>query len=96
MEALTLSVQEVAHWDTVITLVVVDGGILEHLINVRLRSNTHVLLAEVLDVGVDVGASQLFGQGDLLQRHLVDASAHRAQQRRCGEKCTLHGCDSCD
>ncbi len=58
MEVLTLSVQEVAHGDTVIT-VLVDGGILEHLIDVRLRSNTHVLLTEVLDVGVDVGISQL-------------------------------------
>lgn len=57
-EALTLSVQKVAHWDAVLTILV-DGGVLEHLINVRLRSNTHVLLAEVLDVGIDVGISQL-------------------------------------
>ena len=57
-EALTLSVQKVAHWDAVFTIFV-DGSVLEHLINVRLRSNTHVLLAEVLDVGIDVGISQL-------------------------------------
>ena len=53
-----------------------DGSILEHLIDVRLRSNAHILLAEVLHVGVDVGTSQLLRERDLLQRHLVDAGAH--------------------
>ena len=76
MEILTLSVQEVAHGNAVITIGIVDGGILEHLIDVRLRSNAHILLAEVLDMGVDVGTSQLLRQRDLLQWHLVDACAH--------------------
>lgn len=76
MEILTLSVQEVAHGNAVITLGIVDGGILEHLIDVRLGSNAHILLAEVLDMGVDVGTSQLLRQRDLLQWHLVDACAH--------------------
>ncbi len=73
---LTLSVHEVAHGDSMIALVVVDGGILEHFIDVRLRSNAHVLLTEMLDVGVNVGTSKLLRQRHLLQRHLVDASAY--------------------
>jgi hypothetical protein len=76
MEMLTLSVQEVANGDTVIALVVMDGGIFEHFIDVRLRSNAHVLLAEMLDMSVDVSTSELLRQRHLLQRHLVDAGDH--------------------
>jgi hypothetical protein len=88
-----LSVQEVAHGDIVVALVM-DGSILEHLVDMRLRSNAHILLAKMLDVGVDVGTSKLLRKRDLLQRHLVDGCARRAKQRRCGQECALHDCDS--
>lgn len=51
----TLSVQEVADWNEVVTLLVVDGGVLEHLAGVGLWADAHVLLAEVLDLSVDIG-----------------------------------------
>ena len=51
----TLSVQEVADWNEVVTLLVVDGGVLEDLAGVSLWANAHVLLAEVLDLSVDIG-----------------------------------------
>lgn len=88
----TLSVQEIADWNWVSSLIGMNTGLLEHLIDMALRSDAHILLSEVLDVGVDVGASKLLRQRDLLQRHLVDAGARRAQQRRCGEKCAFHDC----
>jgi len=58
MVSLTLGIEKVAdgHWEG---LVGVDGSVLEHLLLVSLRSNTHILLAEVLDMSVDVGAGQL-------------------------------------
>lgn len=40
-------------------LVGVDGGVLEHLLLVCLGTDAHILLAEVLNVSVDVGAGQL-------------------------------------
>jgi len=91
---LTLSVQEVTDWDGVTVLLTVDCGVLEHLINVRLRSDAHVLLTKVLDMCVDVSMSKLLRERDLLERHLMDACAHSAEQRSCGKECALHDCDS--
>ena len=51
----TLCVQEVADWNEVVTLLVVDGGILEDLAGVGLWADAHVLLAEVLDLSVNIG-----------------------------------------
>ncbi len=93
-EELTLSVQEVADWDSVIALLAVDCGVLEHLINVRLGSDTHILLTQVFDMCVNVGMSKLFGERNLLERRLVDACDHGAEQRSCGKECALHDCDS--
>jgi hypothetical protein len=93
-EELTLSVQEVTDWDGVIALLTGDCSVLEHLIKVRLRSHAHVLLTKMLDMCVDVGMSKLLRERDLLERHLVDACAHRAEQRSCGKECALHDCDS--
>ena len=89
---LTLSIQEVAHGDSVVRAVLVDGSLLEHLIGVRLGSDAHVLLAKVLDMSVDVCGGQLLRERDLLQWKLVDPSARRAQQRRCGDNCAFHDC----
>lgn len=36
-------------------LIGMDRGVLKHLVKVRLRSNSHVLLAEVPNLGVEVG-----------------------------------------
>ena len=74
-------------------LLVVDRSVLEHLLEVRLRSDTHVLLTEVLAHGVDVGHCELLAEGDLLQGHLVNASVDGAKQRSCGEECAFHNCD---
>jgi len=81
-EGLTLSIQEVADGNGVVLALGINDSGFEHLILVGLRSDAHVFLAQVLDVGVDVGSSKLLGERDLLQRHLVDAGARRAQQRR--------------
>lgn len=51
----TLSVQEVADSDGVASLSV-HRGLLEHLIDVLLGANAHVLLTESLDVLADVCA----------------------------------------
>ena len=51
----TLGVQEVADWNEVVALLVVDGGVFEDLAGVSLWANAHVLLAEVLDLSVDIG-----------------------------------------
>lgn len=65
-DGLTLSIQEVAHGDSVVRAVLVDGSLLEHLIGVRLGSDAHVLLAKVLDMSVDVCGGQLLRERDLL------------------------------
>lgn len=91
---LTLSVEEVAHGDDV-TALGMDGGLAEHLLHLILGSDAHILLAEVLDMVVDAGASELLREGDLLQGQLVDGSAHRAKQCRSCEDCRLHDCDGC-
>ncbi len=87
---LTLSIQEVADWHNMIRAIQVDSGILEHLIAMRLRTNTHILLAKMLYMSVDVGTSKLLGKRDLLQRQLVDGRRRRAEQRCCGKECALH------
>lgn len=51
----TLRIQEVGDWDEVIALLTVDGGVLEDGIGVGLWANSHVLLSEVLDLGLDIG-----------------------------------------
>lgn len=89
---LTLGVQEVAHGYCVF-VVSMNRSILEHLIGVRLGSGSHVLLAEVLDMAVDVGRGKLLGERHLLQRELVDGCTGGAQQRRCGDEGALHDCD---
>src|SRR5438132_86028 len=94
MDERTLSVEEVADWYSVVCATCVDGGFLEHLVDMRLRSDSHILLAEMLHMSVDVGTSQLLSERNLLQRHLVHTSAHRAEQRSCGEECALHDCGS--
>ena len=38
-----------------VALLVVDGGVLEDLAGVGLWADAHVLLAEVLDLSVDIG-----------------------------------------
>ena len=89
---LTLSIQEVAHRHRVACLVLVSGGLLEHLIGVRLGADAHVLLTEVLDMSVDVGGGQLVRKRYLFQGKLVNTSACGAQQRRCGDDCAFHDC----
>lgn len=74
-------------------LLVVDSSVLEHLLDVGLRSNAHVLLAEVLDMSVHVRRCELLAERDLLQRHLVNASVDGAKQRSCGEECAFHDCE---
>jgi hypothetical protein len=93
MGELTLRIQEVAYWHFVVRPIRVDSCVLEHLIDMGLRPNSHVLLTEVLDVSVNIGTGKLFRERYLLERHLVDASAHRAKQRSCSEEGTLHDCD---
>ena len=51
----TLCVQEVADWNEVVTLLVVNGGVPKDLAGVGLWADAHVLLAEVLDLSVDIG-----------------------------------------
>jgi hypothetical protein len=43
-----------------VAVLVVNRSILKNLLNVRLRSNTHIFLSEVLHMGVDVGTLELF------------------------------------
>ena len=54
VERLTLGVQEVADWDSVI-LVAVVRLLLEHLLGMLLRPDTHVLLTKGLDMVANVG-----------------------------------------
>jgi hypothetical protein len=89
---LTLRIEEVRNRNTVI-LLVMDSSVLEHLLDMGLRSDTHVLLTEMLDMSVHVCRSKLLAERDLLQRHLVDAGVGCAKQRCCGEECTFHDCD---
>lgn len=72
---LTLSVQEVADWNEVVALLVVDGGVLEDLAGVSLWANAHVLLAEVLDLSVDIGI--LLQNGKLASMKLELIVEHR-------------------
>lgn len=51
----TLSVQEVADWHQVVSFVSMDRGISEHLPLMLLRSDTHILLAESVNMSIDVG-----------------------------------------
>lgn len=62
-------------------LVVVDSSVLEHLVDVALRSDSHVLLAKMLDVCIHIGRCQLLSERDLLERHLVDARLCGAGQQ---------------
>lgn len=71
----------------------VQRGISENLIGVLIWSDSHILLTEVLDVGVNVGMLELFRERDLLERHAMDASGSGTEQRSCGEDCSLHGSD---
>ncbi len=92
MGVLTLSVQEVAHGNCVVATLGFDGG-LEHLVGVGLGADAHILLAEMLDMRIDVSPSKLLRERDLLQWHLVDTSTGKAEhRRRHGEDSTLHGC----
>lgn len=52
---LTLRVQKVADWNEMVALLIVDRGVLEDLAGVGLWADAHVLLAEVLDLSVDIG-----------------------------------------
>ena len=88
---LTLGVQEVAHGDDV-AAVSVDGRLPEHLLRLSLRSDAHILLAEVFHMAVDAGTGELLRQGHLLQGQLVDSCARAAKQRR-SEDGSLHDCD---
>ena len=75
-------------------ILLVDGSVLEHLLDVRLRADAHVLLAEVLGLRVHVGRCKLLRKGDLLQGQFMDASIGGAKQRGSGgEECALHDCD---
>ena len=87
-----MSVEEVAYGDDM-TALSMDGGLAEHLLHLVLGPDTHILLAEVLDMVVDAGAGELLREGDLLQGQLVDGSAHRAKQCCCCEDGRLHDCD---
>lgn len=89
---LTLGIEEVLNRNAVIFLVV-DSGVLEHLLDVRLRSDAHILLAEVLAHRIDIGHCELLSERGLLQWHLVNASVDGAKQRSCGEECAFHDCD---
>lgn len=87
---LTLSVEEVANWNRV-AILGMDSGVPEHLIDVGSRADTHILLAKVPHVGIDVGILELLGKRDLLKLHLVNTSCGGAEQRSgCCEYCALH------
>jgi hypothetical protein len=51
---LTLSVQEVAHWNHVATFISKKGGLFKHPIYVRVRTDTHVFLSEMLHMSIDI------------------------------------------
>jgi hypothetical protein len=53
---LTLSVQEVADWHSVLTIAF-EGGVLEHMLSMSLWSDAHVFLAKSLCVSANVGGS---------------------------------------
>lgn len=85
-----MSVQEVADRDWV-TVLYVDGGVLEHFIDVRCWADSQILLTKMSHLSVDVRMLELLGQWDLLKLHLVNTSSGRAEQRSCsGEDSTLH------
>lgn len=73
-------------------LISVHGGVLEHLIDMAIGSQSHILLSEMLDVSINVGASELLFKRDLLERHAMDASGGGTEQRGCGEEGALHDC----
>ena len=50
----TLRVQEIVDRHRVGAFIGMDRGVSEHLIPMALRSNSHVLLAKSLDVGINV------------------------------------------
>lgn len=68
----------------------VQRGILEHLFGMLLRSDTHIFLAQVLDMSIDVGILELLREGNLLERHAMDASRSGTEQRSCGKDGSLH------
>lgn len=51
----TLSIQEVADWNQMITLIGMERGVLEHLLNVMLWTDTHVFLPESPNMAINVG-----------------------------------------
>lgn len=64
----TLSVEEVGYWyRVVVAFVFAKTSVSEHLLDVLLRTNTHVFLAKSFDMVADVGILQLFGERDLLE-----------------------------
>lgn len=90
---LTLSVQEVGDGHSVTTLLVVDGGVLEHLLGMGLGSDPHILLPESTSLLGDIGVGKLLCQRDLLERERVDGGARRAHgSSDSGDNGTLHDC----
>lgn len=87
----TLGVHEVRHWHDV-RLIGMHGSVLEHLVDMALGSDAHVFLSEMLDMSIDVGASKLLLQRNLLERHAMDASRGGTKQRSCSEERALHDC----
>ena len=53
--ALTLSIKEIADWHCMTILLGMNGGVLEHFLGMTLWADSHVLLAEVLDLSIDIG-----------------------------------------
>jgi hypothetical protein len=64
----TLRIQEVGNQDAV-SLIGVNRGVFEHLIDVAVGSDAHVLLAESAHVGVDIDM--------ILSRHQVSDQSRR-------------------
>ena len=50
----TLSIEKVANRNRMPILVGMDGGISEHFIRMHLRSDTHVFLAQMSHMSVDI------------------------------------------
>jgi hypothetical protein len=74
-----LSVEEVADGNGVTALLRLDGGVLEHLLDVALGADAHVLLAERVHVVANVGILLLTGQL-LVRIATIDGSCGGAYQ----------------
>ena len=87
-----MGVHEVGDWQAMSSLSS-NRSIFEHLINMLIGSDPHILLTQVLDMSIDVGILELLGQRDLLEWHAMDTCGSSTKQRGCGDNRSLHDCD---